>query len=134
MAGLTATSLPAAAQINARISPDLKAQGDTALLKAGFSPTSAIRALWDFAACHADDPEAIVRALLPERVKHEEDAASEERNRRAEAIGRGSMLVQDAYLAAGVSWPNGALGQELTCDELKELAYAERYGETMGWS
>ena len=30
MAGLTAASLPASAQINARISPDLKARGDAA--------------------------------------------------------------------------------------------------------
>lgn len=89
MAGLTAASLPASAQINARISPDLKARGD---------------------------------------------AASEERSGRAEAMRRGSMLVQDAYLAAGVPWPSGASGQEPTYDELKELAYAERYGETMGWS
>lgn len=134
MAGPTTASLPASTQINARISSDLKARGDAALLEAGFSPTSAIRALWDFAAQHVGDPGAIVQALLPEQVKHEEDAVAAERNRRAEAIARGSTLVRDAYLAAGISWPSSAPGQELAYDELKELAYAERYGETMGWS
>lgn len=134
MASPTTASLPASTQINARISPDLKARGDAALLEAGFSPTSAIRALWDFAAQHVGDPGAIVQALRPERVKHEEDAAAEERGRRAEAIARGSTLVRDAYLAAGFSWPSSAPEQELAYDELKELAYAERYGEMMGWS
>lgn len=127
-----AAPAPASAQINVRISPDLKARGDSVLLEAGFSPTQAVRALWDFAAQHAEDPEAIARALLPECVKHKEDEALEERKRRAVAIARGPALVRDACLNAGISWHPGA--PELDYDELKELAYAERYGEELGWS
>ncbi len=73
-----------------------------------------------------------MRALLPERVKREEDEALEERRRRAAAIARGPTLVRDACLNAGILWHPGM--SELDYDELKDLAYAERYGEELGWS
>lgn len=125
------TALPAAAQINARIAPELKARGDAALLNAGFSPTQAIRALWDFAAEHFDDPDVIARALLPEQTSDEDARAAEEKAQRAEAIAYGPSLVRDAYLKFGLVWP---LASELSYDDLKELAYAERYGDELGWS
>lgn len=125
------TAPAATAQINARISPDLKARGDAALLDAGFSPTQAIRALWDFAAGHADNPHAIARVLLPEQASAEDEEALAQRTLRAKAIARGSSLVREGYMGAGLEWPPEAC--ELGYDDLKELAYAERYGEEMGW-
>ena len=119
-------------QINARIAADLKARGDAALQDAGFSPTQAIRALWDFAAEHADDPSAIIRALFPEQVCEEERRASEEKDRRVAAITQGPSLVQDAYRGCGLAWPPE--GPEPSYAELKELASAERHGAALGWS
>ncbi len=45
-------------QINARISRPLKERGDAALERAGYSPSQAIRKLWDFAANNAHNPRA----------------------------------------------------------------------------
>ncbi len=55
----------ATAQINARIDPQLKSKGDAALASAGFTPTQAVRFLWEFASLHASSPEDIVSFLRP---------------------------------------------------------------------
>ena len=47
------------AQINARINRTLKERGDAALEHAGYTPSQAIRNLWDFAARNAHNPRAI---------------------------------------------------------------------------
>ena len=50
-------------QMNTRIDADLKQRGDEALKRAGFTPSQAIRALWEYAADHALEPKAIRSAL-----------------------------------------------------------------------
>ena len=60
---------------------------------------------------------------VPLSSEPREGPTAEERSRRAQAIARGSTLVQDAYLAAGIPWPSGV--PETSYEELKELAYAE---------
>ncbi len=122
----------ATAQINARLNPALKQRGDEALLGAGLSPSQAIRALWELAARNTDNPEAIQRALFPERAEAQEAELSAVQRCRAEAIGKGAHVVEDAYRAMGVVLaPSFTVG--LSYDELQDLAYQERYGELMGW-
>lgn len=122
----------ATAQINARLNPALKQCGDEALSGAGLSPSQAIRALWELAARNADNPEAIQRALFPERAEAQKVDLSAAQRCRAEAIGKGARVVEDAYRAMGVvPAPSSAAG--LSYDELRDLAYQERYGELMGW-
>ena len=125
-------SAAATAQINARISPELKRQGDAALAAAGITPTQAVRALWELAAEHAERPEIIEQALFPERAEQAASEAEQRRNRRLAAARRGPHIVEDAIAAAGIDTEaNGA--STMSYDELKELAYTERYGEQMGW-
>lgn len=122
----------ATAQINARLNPVLKQRGDEGLLGAGLSPSQAIRALWELAARNTDNPEAIQRALFPERAEAQEADLSAALCCRAEAIGKGAHVVEDAYRAMGVVLaPPSTAG--LSYDELQDLAYQERYGELMGW-
>lgn len=122
----------ATAQINARLNPALKQRGDEGLSGAGLSPSQAIRALWELAARNSDNPEAIQRALFPERAEVQEAELSAAQRRRAEAIGKGAHVVEDAYRAMGVVLaPSSTAG--LSYDELRDLAYQERYGELMGW-
>lgn len=122
----------ATAQINARLNPALKQRGDEALSGAGLSPSQAIRALWELAARNTDNPEAIQRALFPEKAEAQEADLSAAQCRRAEAIGKGAHVVEDAYRAMGVVLaPSSTAG--LSYDELQDLAYQERYGELMGW-
>lgn len=121
----------ATAQINARLNPALKQRGDEALLGAGLSPSQAIRALWELAARNTDNPEAIQRALFPERAEVQEAELSAAQRRRAEAIGKGARVVEDAYRTMGVVLASPST--DLSFDELQDLAYQERYGELMGW-
>ena len=122
----------ATAQINARISPELKSQGDAALAAAGITPTQAVRALWELAAQHAEEPEAIEQALFPARAGQTATQAAKERARRLAAAQRGPHIVEEALAAAGID--NAARdAATLPLNEFKELAYAERYGEQMGW-
>ena len=121
----------ATAQINARLNPVLKQRGDEGLSGAGLSPSQAIRALWELAARNSDNPEAIQRALFPERAEVQEAELSAAQRRRAEAIGKGAHVVEDAYRAMGVVLASPST--DLSFDELQDLAYQERYGELMGW-
>ena len=121
----------ATAQINARLNPALKQRGDEGLSGAGLSPSQAIRALWELAARNSDNPEAIQRALFPERAEVQEAELSAAQRRRAEAIGKGARVVEDAYRSMGVVLASPST--DLSFDELQDLAYQERYGELMGW-
>lgn len=121
----------ATAQINARLNPVLKQRGDEGLSGAGLSPSQAIRALWELAARNSDNPEAIQRALFPERAEVQEAELSAAQRRRAEAIGKGARVVEDAYRTMGVVLASPST--DLSFDELQDLAYQERYGELMGW-
>lgn len=121
----------ATAQINARLNPALKQRGDEGLLGAGLSPSQAIRALWELAARNTDNPEAIQRALFPERAEAQEVELSAAQRCRSEAIGKGAHVVEDAYRAMGVNLSLSST--DLSFDELQDLAYQERYGELMGW-
>ena len=122
----------ATAQINARLNPALKQRGDEALSGAGLSPSQAIRALWELAARNTDNPEAIRRALFPERAEAQEADLSAAQRCRAEAIGKGARVVEEAYRSMGVV-PAASSTADLSYDELQDLAYQERYGELMGW-
>lgn len=66
----------ATAQINARIDADVKALGDQALSSIGYSPTKAIRALWEFAGERIHDRKAL-RELF-EMLQGEREAAKRE--------------------------------------------------------
>lgn len=118
--------MAATAQINARIDASLKEEGDAALANAGFTPTQAVRAVWAMARKYASRPTELRERLLPdeaERKRKEEDA---ERARLLKLAEEGPNIMKNAYKNLGLSWPPPESG--LSYEELKELAYAERYG------
>jgi RHH-type rel operon transcriptional repressor/antitoxin RelB len=122
----------AMAQVNARISSDLKARGDAALQAAGLSPTQAVRALWELAVRYAETPQALTRALFPDQAAQQdaEQAMLEEQRRRA--VAEGPSIVERAYRDADLPWPSNEA--VLSYDELRDVAYEERYGDSMGWA
>ena len=81
----------ASSQLNVRIDSDLKRAGDAVFTSIGLSPSQAVRALWELAANHKDEPERL-RA------------------------------------ASGLN-PIDSSVPELSFDDLKELAYQEKYGD-----
>lgn len=117
----------ASAQVNARIDPELKRRGDEGLAAAGLTATQAVRALWSLAASCADDPERLRAALLPEEVERERQEREAERQRKIRLAREGADIVKNAYIAMGLDWPPPT--SELSYEELKELAYRERFPE-----
>lgn len=118
-------------QINARIDSKLKTEGDKALAKAGFTPTQAIRKLWELAAHHASEPEVLLSVLEPEQASHTDDARAEHRRQVEEALNAGETLMRRAYAGAGLEWPTEP--DMRTYDQLREDAYREAYAGEMGW-
>lgn len=122
---------PATAQINARISSGLKSSGDAALAKAGFTPTQAVRALWSLADRHSSDPGELRRILLPEEAETNQKENENRRKRMLKQAEEGACIVQNAYAALGLSHSDSA--ENIPYDELKQLAYEEKYGTADGW-
>lgn len=116
------------AQVNARMDSDLKRAGDAALAKAGWTPTQAVRALWSFAAKHADDPEKIASAFTSDGVAESVDVERAERiKQRRKLAARGPKLMEEAYRSVGMPWPPDS--SPLSHEELKEAAFIDRFGE-----
>lgn len=64
----------ATAQINVRLSQELKAAGDAALMEAGISPSQIVRALWEKVSQRGQSLEDVVELLLS-APQGDEDAA-----------------------------------------------------------
>lgn len=92
----------AMSQLNVRIPTELKEQGDAAFSNAGISSTEAIRMLWQFAADHIHEPQALTRLF-------ERNAATETRTAEAkdiyddERMLQGLQFAKDAYEKMGIS-------------------------------
>ncbi|MBS5450237.1 MAG: hypothetical protein KHY83_08145 [Coriobacteriia bacterium] len=127
-----AANASGAAQINVRIDAGLKRRGDAALAAAGLTPSRAVRALWELAESHAAEPESILRAIMPSKACAVEEERAARLRQREEAFARGPRVVEEAYRAAGLSWP--AYEDAPSYEKLQERAYEERYGELMGWT
>lgn len=113
-------------QINTRISRELKERGDAALQNAGYSPSLAIRKLWDFAARNIHDPRAI-QNLFDAEDETEKREAEEERARRREAMRKSMNIMADAYERLGIKpsdWTKNA-----SYEEMRDYALLERLRE-----
>lgn len=110
-------------QMNTRIDADLKRRGDEALERAGFTPSQAVRALWEYAANHAFEPQTIRRAL-----ESEEDALARERQEIEghKAYEEGISLVKKFEEKTGVAL---SFDYEMDDQELLEQALYERFIE-----
>ena len=110
-------------QMNTRIDRALKERGDEALARAGYSPSHAVRKLWERAAAHAQDPRAIRELLDPS------DNASDVGTARGE--GKGSAwrrqavgIATDAFRQLGLA--PSRITAESTYEELRDFAYEDR--------
>lgn len=116
------------AQMNTRIDRRLKERGDAALARAGFTPSQAVRALWEFAAEHEYEPEVIEQALSPnqsQNVKRDETIAVKLQD--LEDIQKAcSELLKNIKQRTGMT----SLPLEtLPYKELRDLAYERRIKE-----
>ena len=114
------------AQINARIDSAVKESGDRALANAGYSPTRAIRALWEFAGKNGHDAKRL-RDLLAELEGNSSGSDIDaEAYRRMELAKNGPRIIERALEEMGIEnhEPSG-----LSYDELREQAYLEKWTE-----
>ena len=104
-------------QMNTRIPADLKEQGDRALERAGYTPSQAVRALWEFAARHMHEPSAVHAAL--------EEKTETPSTKTSNPFDEWQATARSLYKKMGIS-PD-APAPEISYEKLKELAYAKRY-------
>lgn len=108
--------MTATVQMNTRINPALKANGDAVLKRNGYTPSSAIQALWTYIAENNSLP-----AFMP---KKKEDSAKAQIIAEIEENTGLAIKMQESLMGTR-STRHGEL-DEMTYDELKELAWADR--------
>lgn len=111
-------------QINTRVPAELKEQGDLALARAGYTPTQAVRALWEYAVVHIHEPQAI-RNVLQEEKTEPEDPATQERLRKFE---EGARIFEKMYAKLGID-PQCSDVAHLEYQELRDSYYEEKLEE-----
>lgn len=112
-------------QINTRVPAELKKAGDLALARAGYTPQQAVRLVWEFAAAHTHEPQAIRRAFEEQDAKQEDDPGKQERLRRFE---EGAGILGKMYEQLGIDPQKCAL-EHLDYKELRDLYYEEKLAE-----
>lgn len=108
---------PASVQMNMRIDATLKERGDRVLAAVGYTPTQAVRGLWDYIVAHADSPDAI-HAVID--AGGADDSEADAVRERLGCLARGRLLCRSL----------GALPADVCnqpCKELRSSACAERY-------
>ena len=121
----------AAAQVNARIDSALKESGDRALSSIGYTPTKAVRVLWEFCSKTAHDKKALKAAFEMLAGACTADAPAEgqpqsEARLRMEHVKEGPRIFERALQEMGVSdlTPSG-----FSDEELLEQAYRDKWAE-----
>ncbi len=109
-------------QLNTRIPVDLKEQGDRALERAGYTPSQAVRALWEFAVRHAHEPGAVHAMLEEEKT----DGTNDDAQGRLQSFEEGLNIVENAYEKLGIESSEDYDFQHLDYKELRNLYYEER--------
>lgn len=112
----------ASGQINVRVAESLRVQGNLALEEAGWSPSRAIRAVWQFAAQHKGNPAELRREL--EKL---EGSPQHSPSEKLSLVEEGRSIVEKGMAELGISIsPELA---NLPYDELREMAYGEMLEE-----
>lgn len=111
----------AVTQMNVRIGVDLKKAGDEALASIGFSPSEAVRALWQKASKRGQDLEE-VSALL-----RDEPADTEQDDEWVDPFEEGRQRLIEQMKAMGIK--DFSTPVQMSYEELYEMAMVERIAE-----
>ena len=117
----------AVSQINARIAPAIKKAGDAALADVGYTPTRAIRALWEFAGRNRGNEKELRKVLSTLEGKTDEATLNAETERRLHIAAEGPSIVKSALLEMGIE--PAQFADETPYDELLEQALFEKLEE-----
>ena len=120
MPGTSAAPLARQTQMNTRIDATLKEAGDAVLARLGYSPSAAVRGLWQFVVDHQDDAASVREVIEPDAA----GSLSDEAARKASAIaGLRSLYAQTAH-ELGI--PGNSETDLPSWDDLREDWYDER--------
>ena len=116
------------AQINVKLSRDLKASGDDSLRELGISPSELVRKVWHAIALRGESRKRVIDALdnAPEGSIGAEASPA---IARAQAVARGACIFVDAGKRMGL---DPSLLPTLTDDELEEALLEEHVHK--GWA
>ena len=120
MPGTTAASQVRQTQMNTRIDMALKEAGDAVLARLGYSPSAAVRGLWQFVVDHQDDAASVRKVIEPGVAS----ALSDESARKASAITSLRSLYAQTARELGIPGNDGA--DIPSWDDLREDWYDER--------
>ena len=120
MPGTTAAPQARQTQMNTRIDAALKEAGDAVLARLGYSPSAAVRGLWQFVVDHQDDATSVREVIEPGAA----GAFSDEAARKASAITSLRSLYVQTARELGIPGNDGA--DVPSWDDLREDWYDER--------
>lgn len=120
MSGTIAAPMARQMQMNTRIDVTLKEAGDAVLARLGYSPSAAVRGLWQFIVDHQDDAASVRKVIEPDAAS----ALSDEAARKASAITRLRSLYAQTARELGIPGNDGA--DIPSWDDLREDWYDER--------
>lgn len=120
MPGTTAVPQARQTQMNTRIDASLKEAGDAVLARMGYSPSAAVRGLWQFVVGHQDDVASVREVLEPDAASSLTDEAA----RKASAIADLRSLYVQTARELGIS--GSGVANLPTWDDLREDWYDER--------
>lgn len=109
-------------QMNTRLDKSLKETGDAVLRRLGYSPSQAVRTLWEFLAAHQSEPSAVREFMEPYVQEGSADAAERRKAATREIRSRYQQLVQ----LAGID-PDAMGNAEPTYEDLRAEWYEGRY-------
>ena len=113
-------------QMNVRIDADLKAAGDAVFSSIGMSTTQAVRALWELAARHSDDPGHVMDVLR----SGDDLTRASEIERKREALRRGIGIADGLMAQLGIERlplddaPYEAVREEALYEKMRERGLA----------
>lgn len=113
-------------QMNIRIGRALKERGDRALSRAGYTPSQAVRALYEFAVRHETEPEAVAAVLADGRSDKTGQRAAAREARRA-ALRDIDRLVDEQRALLGERFAPGS--DDRPFNELREEAMTAHFEE-----
>ena len=120
MPGTTAVPQARQTQMNTRIDASLKEAGDAVLARMGYSPSAAVRGLWQFVVDHQDDVVSVREVLEPDAASSLTDEAA----RKASAIADLRSLYVQTARELGIS--GSGVANLPTWDDLRKDWYDER--------
>ena len=120
MSGTIAAPQVRQTQMNTRIDASLKEAGDAVLARLGYSPSAAVRGLWQFVVDHQDDAASVREVIEPDAA----GSLSDEAARKASVIA--SLRSLYAQTARELGIPGNDETDLPSWDDLREDWYDER--------